>query len=71
MITLRKGQLVTVRSSAGKKVECPLVDVDLQTNKLWVRLPGDHMLIMGWNPREDAYTGKLLGVDFTVDPEEN
>jgi len=63
---MRKGESVTVRSEAGKGVNCPIVD--MESNKIWVRFPTNQVLEMDYNEKRKLYVGRLARLEFTVDP---
>ena len=69
-MSLRKGQKITIKGGR-KSITAELADIDTRTNKIWIRLPTNQVLLMGWDAKEEAYTGRLAGLDFTVDPSEN
>lgn len=68
MIT--KGQKITV-DSGKKKVNCTLVDIDYETDKLWVRTPTGAVVTMKMNPKTHRYEGKIAGIDLHVDPNQD
>jgi len=63
---MRKGESVTVRSEAGKGVNCPIVD--MESNKIWVRFPTNQVLEMTLDTKRKLYVGRLARLEFTVDP---
>jgi hypothetical protein len=67
---MRKGENITVRSEAGKGVNCPLVDIDYKDNKIWVRFPTNQVLEMDWNEKRSLYVGRMARLEFTVNPED-
>jgi len=69
-MSLRKGQKVTVKGGR-KSITCELTDIDHRTNKIWIRLPTNQVLLMGWDAKQEAYTASLAGLDFSVDPKDN
>ena len=65
---MRKGESITVRSEAGKGVNCPIVD--METNKIWVRFPTNQVLEMTLDEKRKLYVGRLARLEFTVNPKE-
>lgn len=63
---MRKGESVTVRSEAGRGVNCPIVDIE--SNKIWVRFPTNQVLEMTLDLKRKIYVGRLARLEFTVDP---
>lgn len=65
---MQKGELVTVLSeSAGRGVNCVLVDIDHTNRKIWVRFPTNQVLEMTWNARRRVYEGRMAKMDFRVE----
>ena len=67
---MRKGDSVTVMGPAGNGVNCPLMDIDYQENKIWVRFPHHETIEMRWDDRRKVYVGRVSRLEFTVSPEE-
>lgn len=65
---MRKGENITVRSEAGKGVNCPIVDIE--ANKIWVRFPTNQVIEMDYNEKRKLYVGRMARLEFTVDPKE-
>jgi hypothetical protein len=66
---MRKGESVTVRSEAGRGVNCPIVDIE--ANKIWVRFPTSQVLELTLDEKRKLYVGKMARLEFTVDPKES
>jgi hypothetical protein len=66
---LRKGESITVRSEAGKGVNCPVVDID--GTKIWVRFPTNQVIEMDYDEKRKLYVGRMARLEFTVDPKES
>jgi len=66
---MRKGENISVRSEGGKSVNCPLVDIDYEGKKIWVRFPTNQVLEMSWNTKRKRYIGYMARLEFIVDPE--
>jgi len=65
---MNKGGYVTVRTEAGRGVNCCIVDVE--GNKIWIRLPTNQVLEMVFDGKRKLYTGYLARMEFTVNPKE-
>jgi hypothetical protein len=65
---MRKGELVAVKSEAGKSVNFTLIDIDHTDKKIWVRAPTGQSIEMLWNDKRKLYVGRMARLEFTVDP---
>lgn len=65
---MRKGENVTVMGPAGKGVNCSIMDIDYQENKIWVRFPHHETVEMRWDPRRNVYYCKVSRLEFIVIP---
>lgn len=63
---MRKNEKVTVRSEGGKGVNCTVVDIDYNKNKIWVRLPTNQVIEMSHNIKQNKYVGYFARLEFTV-----
>lgn len=68
---MRKGEHVTVMGPAGKGANCPIMDIDFNQNKIWVRFPHHETVEMQWDPKRKVYAAKVARLEFTVNPENN
>jgi hypothetical protein len=66
---MTKGEKISV-DSGKRKVNCTLVDIDYDENKIWVRLPTTTVVTMKLNPKSGQYEGRVAGIDLTVDPKQ-
>jgi len=62
---ITKGDQVSVRSTAGRSVICPVIDAT--ASRLWVRLPTQAVVILDWQQRELVFKGRWAGWEFLVD----
>ena len=68
---MKKGDNVTVMGPAGAGVNCPLIDIDHNLSKIWVRFPHHETVEMRWDPNRKLYVGKVARLEFTVNPDKN
>jgi hypothetical protein len=68
---IEKGMKLAVTSDRSKKeVIVLIVDIDYQENKLWARLPTNHIVIMKLDVKTGKYLGKVAGIDIVLDPDQ-
>ena len=68
---IEKGMKLAVTSNrSGKEVIVIIVDIDYEENKLWARLPTNHIVIMKLDAKTGKYLGKVAGVDIVLDPDQ-
>jgi len=60
--------MITVKSEAGKGINCPIVDIE--TNKIWVRFPTGQVIEMTYNIKSKVYLGKMARLEFTASPDD-
>jgi hypothetical protein len=66
---IEKGSKVAVTSNrSGKEVIVIIVDIDYEENKLWARLPTNHIVIMKLDAKTGKYLGKVAGIEIVLDP---
>ncbi len=59
-----KGSTVSVTAPTGKSIECPVIDVEGE--RIWVRLPTNAVLDLRYDPRRKLYVGVTARMEFTV-----
>lgn len=63
---MRKGEKVTVYSSNGKGINCPIVDIDYSNDTLFVRLLDNIVLEMKYDQKRKKYIGHVARLEFSV-----
>jgi hypothetical protein len=64
MAMIVKGSTVSVTAPTGKSIECPVIDVEGE--RIWVRLPTNAVLDLRYDPRRKLYVGVTARMEFTV-----
>lgn len=66
---IEKGKKVAVTSNrSSKEVIATVVDIDYVENRVWVRLPTNHVVNMKKDAKTGKYLGGVAGIEIVLDP---
>lgn len=66
---IEKGSKVAVTSNrSSKEVIATVVDIDYAENRVWIRLPTNHVVNMKKDTKTGKYLGGVAGIEIVLDP---